>query len=146
MNIHRRFLWGGVKGEFKIVWVKWMDVCKPNKLGGLGVCDLRLINLALLGKWKWRLLLGASGISCDILTARYGVVYTTSILGGRAGCLQLSSPWLRGMSLVIARVSDTIECFRDCLSFKFGYGLITSFWEDIWVGVSPICLRFPRFF
>lgn len=69
-----------------------MDVCKPNKLEGLGVCNLQLINLALLGKWKWRLLLGASGISGDILTARYGVVYTTSILGGRAGYLQLTSP------------------------------------------------------
>lgn len=50
MKIHRRFLWGGVIEGSKISWVKWEDVCKPKNLWGLSVCDLRLVNLALLGK------------------------------------------------------------------------------------------------
>lgn len=41
-----------MKGESKIVWVKWEDVYKPKKLGGLCVRDLWLVKLALLGKWK----------------------------------------------------------------------------------------------
>lgn len=80
-----RFLWEGVKEDSKIAWVQWVDVCKPKKFGDLGVCDLWLVKLDLLGKWRWHLFWGASGIWRDILTVRYGVAPTTSILGGRAG-------------------------------------------------------------
>jgi hypothetical protein len=34
----------------KINWVKWEDVCKPKKEGGLGIRDLRLTNISLLAK------------------------------------------------------------------------------------------------
>lgn len=47
VKIHMTFLWERVKGESKIVWVKWEDVCKPKKLRGLSVRDLQLVNLAL---------------------------------------------------------------------------------------------------
>lgn len=62
MKIQRKFLWEEVKGQPKIVRVKWADVCKSKKLGGLGVLYLQLVNLAFLRKWRWCLLLGASGI------------------------------------------------------------------------------------
>lgn len=87
MKIQKRFLWRGVKGESKISWVKRVVIYKPKKLGHLGVCDLQLVNLDLLGKWRWRLLSGAFGIWSDILTARYGVDPMTSILCGRFVCL-----------------------------------------------------------
>lgn len=45
-----------------INWVNWDDVCKLKKMDGLAVCDMRLVNLALLGKWRWRLLSGTSDI------------------------------------------------------------------------------------
>lgn len=45
-----RFLGGGVNGKDKITWVNWAYVFKPKKNGGLGVCDLRLVKLALLVK------------------------------------------------------------------------------------------------
>lgn len=69
MKIQRRFLWVGVKWEYNIPWVKWEDVCKPKKLWGLSVRDLRLVNLALLGKWRWRLLSGllAFGVIFSLL-------------------------------------------------------------------------------
>ncbi|GAV92882.1 zf-RVT domain-containing protein [Cephalotus follicularis] len=47
----RTFLWGQSKGK-----VKWADVCKPLKEGGLGVKDLRLWNKALLLKQVWNIL------------------------------------------------------------------------------------------
>ncbi|PNX79587.1 ribonuclease H, partial [Trifolium pratense] len=37
--------------------------------GGLGVRDLRMVNLALLGKWRWRLISGAGGLWKDIVCA-----------------------------------------------------------------------------
>jgi hypothetical protein len=56
VKIQRQFLWGGVRGGNKISWVKWAVVCKEKSQGGLGVRDVRLVNLSLLSKWRWRLL------------------------------------------------------------------------------------------
>nr|KYP48496.1 Putative ribonuclease H protein At1g65750 family [Cajanus cajan] len=36
IKIQRRFLWNGVKENSKICWVRWDQVCKPTKEGGLG--------------------------------------------------------------------------------------------------------------
>lgn len=38
-------------------WVRWSYVCKSKRFGGLGVRNLRLVNLALFCKWTWRLIL-----------------------------------------------------------------------------------------
>jgi len=39
------------EGARKVPWIQWSYVCKPKSEGGLGIRDLRLVNLALLGKW-----------------------------------------------------------------------------------------------
>ncbi|KAK2371645.1 hypothetical protein QL285_084567 [Trifolium repens] len=56
VKIQHQFLWGGVRGGKKISWVKWEVVCKEKSQGGFGVRDIRLVNLSLLSKWRWRLL------------------------------------------------------------------------------------------
>lgn len=45
----RRFLWGKIVSNDNIHRVRWVDVCKPKKNVDLGVHDLNLVNLALLG-------------------------------------------------------------------------------------------------
>jgi len=51
VRIQRNFLWGwGFEGR-KIAWASWEKVCKPHEFGGLGIIDLKIFNLALLGKW-----------------------------------------------------------------------------------------------
>ncbi|KAL6585288.1 hypothetical protein OROMI_004577 [Orobanche minor] len=55
--LQRNFLWGSlVGGGRKVAWVSWSKVCESKDCGGLGVKDLRLFNLSLLGKWVWGLL------------------------------------------------------------------------------------------
>ncbi|PNY07585.1 ribonuclease H [Trifolium pratense] len=57
IRLQRNFLWGtSVSGRSKIPWVSWRDVCRSKKDGGLGVKNLKLFNLSLLAKWRWRLL------------------------------------------------------------------------------------------
>lgn len=47
-RIQREFLWGGVGGGRKICWVNWRKICQPQCKGGLGVRDVKLVNLSLL--------------------------------------------------------------------------------------------------
>jgi len=50
-KLQRRFMWSwGSKGR-KVTWVSWKKVCEPQDVGGLGILNLRLFNVALLGKW-----------------------------------------------------------------------------------------------
>jgi hypothetical protein len=46
VRIQREFLWGGVTGGRNINWSN----------GGLGVRDIRVVNISLLANWRWRLL------------------------------------------------------------------------------------------
>jgi len=45
VKIQREFLWGGVGGR-KLRWVKWKSAYKPKEKGGLGVRDVRIVNLS----------------------------------------------------------------------------------------------------
>jgi len=55
-RIQREFLWVGVRGGRKLCWVNWKRICQPKSKGGLGVKDVKRVNLSLMAKWKWRLL------------------------------------------------------------------------------------------
>jgi len=61
-KIQRKFLWGwGVEGR-KIAWVQWEKLYQNKKEGGLGIQDIKVFNIALLGKWKWRLVTKKIGL------------------------------------------------------------------------------------
>ncbi|XP_026383886.1 uncharacterized protein LOC113279410 [Papaver somniferum] len=53
-QLMRRFLWDSNEDIRKMCWVSWIKICKPKKLGGLGVKDLRSTSKALKAKWIWR--------------------------------------------------------------------------------------------
>lgn len=57
-----------------IAWVKWKHVCLPKAVGGLGIKDLDLFNLSLLGKWKWRFIVGSEAYWYNILSSWYGAM------------------------------------------------------------------------
>jgi hypothetical protein len=46
-----RFFWEGTDDRRKYHMVDWLTVCKPKELGGLGILNTRLMNLALMLKW-----------------------------------------------------------------------------------------------
>lgn len=61
----------GVKRGVKVDRVKWEDKCKFKREGDLGVKNLRLVSLALLSKWRWKLLKGRPFLWKDINLSRY---------------------------------------------------------------------------
>lgn len=63
---------GGYLGVRKILWVRWSDVCELKSGSGLGVRDLGIVNICLLGKWRWRLLIDGNTLVRQVLLSRYG--------------------------------------------------------------------------
>jgi len=68
------FFFGGESVDHKkISWIDWQSICQSQKVGGLGVSRIRDFNIALLGKWCWRLLVDRDSLWYRVLLARYGV-------------------------------------------------------------------------
>ena len=72
VRIQRNFLWGWGSEGRKIAWASWKKVCEPREIGDLDIIDLRVFNLALLGKWIWRLGTENGGLWKEIIDSKYG--------------------------------------------------------------------------
>jgi len=72
VSIQRNFLWGWGFEGIKVVWASCKKVCEPREVGGLGIIDLRTFNLALLGKWIWRLGSNKGGLWKEVIVSKYG--------------------------------------------------------------------------
>ncbi|PNY15940.1 ribonuclease H [Trifolium pratense] len=101
-RIHREFLWGYKGGRKRISWVKWDTVCKPKNLGGLGVRDIRAVNIiSLLAKWWWRLLEDDNALWKEVLKNKYGETVTGTInMGGGSSDKENR---MRGSNEILAR-------------------------------------------
>ncbi|KAJ0897481.1 putative RNA-directed DNA polymerase [Helianthus annuus] len=53
-KIRKNFVWGLKNGKRNIKWIDWGKMVRPKRLGGLGIGDIRNLNLALLSKWWWK--------------------------------------------------------------------------------------------
>ncbi|MCH85394.1 LINE-1 reverse transcriptase like [Trifolium medium] len=100
-RIQREFLWGYKGGRNRISWVKWDIVCKPKKLGGLGVRDIRAVNISLLAKWRWRLLEDDNAMWKKVLKSKYGETVTGTVNLGEEWSGK--ADWMRGSNEILAR-------------------------------------------
>ncbi|KAL4366278.1 hypothetical protein GQ457_05G030610 [Hibiscus cannabinus] len=66
-----KFIWGS-NSERPIHWLKWDTLTKPKDLGGLGICDVKLKNRALLNKWLWRYGVEPSSLWRRVIASKYG--------------------------------------------------------------------------
>ncbi|CAJ2644200.1 unnamed protein product [Trifolium pratense] len=137
-----KFFWGGGEDLRKVSWINWNTICLRKEYGGLGVRQLREFNLALLGKWCWRMLVDREGLWFRVLAGRYGVERGRLCEGGTRG-----STWWREL----ARIRDGggqagRGWFRECVSRQVGDGSDTFFWTDPWVDGISMRERFGRLF
>ncbi|MCI03681.1 RNA-directed DNA polymerase (Reverse transcriptase), partial [Trifolium medium] len=142
VKIQRTFLWGGLSKRNRICWVKWDDFCKPKSEAGLGIRDLRLVNLSLLAKWRWKLLSPDMEVWKDVVVAKYG----QEIIGkGNLGDLsipRLASKWWSG----ICNLDKDTNWFSEAVEKRVGDGILTYFWNDVWMGNQALRHRFPRIY
>lgn len=125
-----RFLWGGSDDVRKIAWVGWDQCCKPKSEGGLGLRDLESFNLALLGKWRWRILHEKESLWCQVLMAKYG-----------DGISSKFSVWWKDLLLSCVG-PESGNWFENGLCWRLGDGADTSFWEDNWHGKGSFRVSF----
>ncbi|CAJ2667177.1 unnamed protein product [Trifolium pratense] len=137
-----KFFWGGSEDIRKVSWINWNTICLRKEYGGLGVRQLREFNLALLGKWCWRMLVDREGLWFRVLAGRYGVERERLCEGGARG-----STWWREL----ARIRDGggeagRGWFREYVSRQVGDGSDTFFWTDPWVDGTSLRERYERLF
>jgi hypothetical protein len=66
-----RFFWEGVGPKQNYHMVDWATVCKPRECGGLGILNTKVMNIALMLKWIWKLYQGSSSLWVDLIRAKY---------------------------------------------------------------------------
>ncbi|CAJ2632329.1 unnamed protein product [Trifolium pratense] len=137
-----KFFWGGCEDSRKISWVSWKSVCLRKEYGGLGVRQLREFNIALLGKWCWRMLVDREGLWFRVLAARYGIEGGILRAGGQRG-----SVWWRELVRIREGVGEPGgSWFREHVSRRVGDGSDTLFWTDPWLDGISLRERFGRLF
>lgn len=108
-KIQSNFLWVGVGYKRKIHWVRWSIVTLPYIKGDLSIKDIVDFNLALLNKWRWKIVQGYKSLWSDVLKARYGDLSMHIFYGGDASKYSSSSFWWRD----VLKVGNTSFLYKD---------------------------------
>jgi len=144
VRIQREFLWGDVGGGRKINWVSWKKVCQPKEEGGLGVRDIRLVNLSLLAKWRWRLIQQDGALWKEVLREKYGNNIGEVVTNGGGNWYRHTSRWWKDIMTIDD--GNGMNWVNTELARKFNNGLDTYFWKSKWRGEVVLCNKYPRLF
>ncbi|MED6155460.1 hypothetical protein PIB30_119178 [Stylosanthes scabra] len=124
--------------------VKWDVIQRPRSLGGLGVGDVELKNLALLFKWWWRfdkeecLLWSRVVKSCN--TMEVGLMSVGGVSCGRDSGVR-SDIVAAGKGNV-----DMLNLFQTSVEMIVGNGGRVRFWHECWLKEGVLKNRFSRLF
>ncbi|GJZ72957.1 RNA-directed DNA polymerase, eukaryota, reverse transcriptase zinc-binding domain protein [Tanacetum coccineum] len=107
---------------------------------GLNIGSLKSFNLALLQKWRWRWFSFPNAIWVKVIKAIHGQE------GGfdTYGC-NFNGIWARivgSSNFLHSKNIIPLNSFR----FKAGCGTHIRFWKDIWIGDSPLIIRYNRLY
>ncbi|GKV28721.1 hypothetical protein SLEP1_g37737 [Rubroshorea leprosula] len=132
------------KGVRKIAWVKWDKVCRNKKEGGLGVKDLDRFNLALLGKWRWRLVVEKDALWNKVVEAKYGVHRRRDWVGKevKSNC----SSWWKALWNLDKDLRTKEGWVHKGMVKTMGEGNDTLFWHEKWCGDMSFKEKFNRLF
>ncbi|CAN0856998.1 Putative ribonuclease H protein At1g65750 [Linum grandiflorum] len=139
-KLQRCFLWSGrfdVRGYHA---VNWKLIKSEVTSGGLGIRDLRLVNISLLSKWFWRYASSPFSWWRQLLDIKNGPSHSLWRFTLNSGFGSWSF-W--------KKISQCDSQFWDIAYVDHGDGLQISFWFDHWlkdVRESNLKSNFPRVF
>jgi hypothetical protein len=120
-------------------------VCRAKKDGGLGVRDIRIVNVSLLAKWRWRFLQSEQALWKEVIAAKYGPDFLTNVVFNRIAGARIASPWWKDICSLENYV-DSKNWLSEAIVRKVNDGASTSFWSHVWHGTVSIAEAFPRLF
>lgn len=123
---------GGQKRKYHLV--KWEIICKSKKKGGLGIKDIRKMNLSLLCKWRWKLDT-EDAIWQDLVKAKYLRNDTISTVRHK---IDDSPIWCD-----LLKVQFT---YRRGRSIKPNNGKKILLWTDLWRDGNRPCTKHNTLF
>ena len=134
------FFWGGNQHSKKIAWLKWVNVLASHDKGGLGIGSLKAFNLALLQKWRWRLVTNPNALWVRLIKSVHG----EDAGFNQSGC-KIKGIWATIVGTINHLHSSNVIP-HDTLRFKVGCGSMIRFWKDVWLGDSSLESRYNRLF
>ena len=72
-QIARNFLWGTTEEKKQFHLVRWEEVCIGMDRGGLGIKNLREVNISLMCKWLWKLGEEGNPLWKRLIKGKYGM-------------------------------------------------------------------------
>jgi hypothetical protein len=130
----KKFFWQGNSVKKKYYLVKWSVIERPKRKGGLGVKDLRRMNISLLCKWWWKIE-NEEGLWQEIVRKKYKIKGEIVQLKTK----QSNSPLWNDL----IKINDLYLKGRD---MKIGNGRDTDFRRDSWCDSIPLKERFRELF
>src|SRR3989337_1881294 len=130
-----RFFWQSDEAKKKYRLSRWDIICRPKDQGGLGIENLEIKNKCLMSKWLYRLSLETDGMWALILRNKYLQSKSLAQVTARPN----DSPFWKGLM-------RTKDMFFHRAKFFVGNGMTTRFWEDTWLGETPLALQYPTLY
>ena len=127
--------------EKKLSLISWKKVLASKKNEGLGVSSFVPLNRALLFKWIWRFIANGPSLWSRFIAAIHGT----------RGALDNPLPFTRHSHWldIVSELKKLSTKGIDLLSLiikKVGNGEETYFWDDVWLGESPLRQLYPRLY
>ncbi|XP_028101439.1 uncharacterized protein LOC114300778 [Camellia sinensis] len=143
-KIQASFLWGGPDQKRRIHLVRWTEVTKSIKQGGLGIKRIKDVNVCLLLKWWWRFASDHESLWKRVLCSKYKFL-GGSWLPNLCSSNHHSTIW--GGTVAAADKQESLSLFYvSNLHMKVGNGCRIKFWYDHWCGALYLKDDFPRLF
>ena len=114
---------------------KWDIICRPKDQGGLGIENLEVKNKCLLSKWLYKLSVETEATWAQILRSKY--LHSKTLYQVKATPTD-SLFWKGLMRVKLAFFNRT--------KFIIGNGTNKRFWEDTWLGETPLALQYPSLY
>ena len=106
----------------KIHWLRWSELTQAKVKGGMGFRDIKLFNLALLGKQSWRLMENPDSLFARFLKGRY---YPNDTIPTATQKKHASQTW---RAILAGR-----DVLRKGLIRRIGDGQHIDIWNDKWI-------------
>jgi hypothetical protein len=132
LNTHlANCLWSDTDGGDKYHLANWESICMAKDFGGLGVPNLRDLNICLMASWIKRYQEGGGKLWRELIDNKY----PTSNPNIFCSSHNRSSQFFKGL-MWAAKAAEM--GYR----WKVGNGKKIKFWEDNWLGHSSLAVQF----